>query len=180
MLSNHLIFCHLLLLLPSRILLFSLCLLSFPVSGSFPVSWLFTTRGQTIGPSASVLPMNIQGSFPLGLTGLISLLSKRLSRVFSSTTIWKHQFFSTHPSLLPNSHNHTDYWKNHNFAIRTIVSKVLPWISNTLSSMVAVPVHNDSGAQENKMCHCFHFFPFYLPWSNGTRCHDLSFLNVEF
>ena len=56
-----------------------------------------------------------------------------------------------------------DYWKNHNSAVWTIVSKVLPWIFNTLSSMAAVPVHNDSGAQENKVCHCFHFFPFYLP-----------------
>ena len=46
--------------------------------------------------------------------------------------------------------------------------------------MAAITVHSDFGAQENKVCHCFHFFPFYLPWSDGTRCHDLSFLNVEF
>ena len=74
---------------------FSSCLQSFPASGSFPVSWLFTSGGQSIGTSAlaSVLPMNIQGWFPLGLIGLISLLSKGLSRVFSSTTFWKHQFF---------------------------------------------------------------------------------------
>ena len=61
------------------------CLQSFTASGSFPVSWLFTSGGQIIGASASatVLPMNIQGGFPLGLTGLISLLSRGLSRVFS-------------------------------------------------------------------------------------------------
>ena len=70
---------------------------SFPASGSFPVSQLFTSSGQSFGTSASasVLPMNIQGWFPLGLTSLISLQSKRLSRVFSSTTFQKHQFFST-------------------------------------------------------------------------------------
>ena len=67
---------------------------SFPASGSFTVSWLFASGGQSIGASASVLPVPIQGLFPLGLTGLISLLSKGLSRVFSSTTVGKHQFFS--------------------------------------------------------------------------------------
>ena len=68
---------------------------------------LFTSSGQSIGASASVLSMNIQGWFPLGLTGLISLLSKGLSRVFSNTTVQKHQFFSTQPSLWSNFHIHT-------------------------------------------------------------------------
>jgi len=68
---------------------------SFPASGSFPMSWLFASSGQSIGASASVLPMNIQGWFPLGLTDLISLRSKGLSRVFSSTTIQKYQFLFT-------------------------------------------------------------------------------------
>ena len=68
---------------------------SFPASGSFPMSWLFPSGGQSIGASAaaSVLPMNTQGWFPLELTGLISWQSKGLSRIFYSTTIWKHQFF---------------------------------------------------------------------------------------
>ena len=76
---------------------------------SFPVSQLFASGVQSIGVSAStlVLPMNIQGWFPLGLTGLISLLSKWLSRVFSSTTVWKLQFFSAQPSLWPNSNIQT-------------------------------------------------------------------------
>ena len=80
---------------------FSSCLQSFPASESFPVSWLFTSGGQSIGASASasVLPMNIQGWFPLELSSLISLQSKGLSRVFSNTTIQKHQFFSAQPSL---------------------------------------------------------------------------------
>ena len=78
---------------------------SLPESESFPMSQLFTSDGQIIRTSfsASVLPMNIQVCFPLGLIGLI-LLSKGLWRVFSSTTVWKHQFFSTQPSLWSNSH----------------------------------------------------------------------------
>ena len=79
---------------------FSSCPQSFPASGCFPMSWL-SSGGQSIGASssASVLPMNIQGWFPLGLTGLISLQSKGLCRIFSSTTIQKHPFFSAQPSL---------------------------------------------------------------------------------
>ena len=78
------------------------CLHSFPASGSFPVSWLFASGGQSIGASASasVLPMNIQGGFPLGLTGLISLQSKTLSRVFSNTTVGKDGFFSAQHLLV--------------------------------------------------------------------------------
>ena len=80
---------------------------SFPASGSFPKSQFFTSGGQSIGASASasVLPMNIQGWFPLGWTGWISLQSKGLSRVFSNTTVQKHQFFGAHLSLY--SHIHT-------------------------------------------------------------------------
>ena len=84
----------------------SSCLQSFPASGSFPVSQLFTSGGQSIGASASasVLPVNIQGWFPLRLTGWTSLQSKGLSRVFSSTTVGKHQFFCAQLSLWSNSH----------------------------------------------------------------------------
>ena len=87
---------------------FTSCLQSFPVSRSLLMSWLFPSGGQSIEASAlaSVLPMNIQHWFPLGLTGLISLQSKGPSRVFSSTTVWKHQFFSAQPSLWFNSHIH--------------------------------------------------------------------------
>ena len=91
----------------SSVVPFSSCPLSFPASGSFPMSQLFTSGGQSIRASAPVHPVNIQGWFPLGLTGLISLLSKGLSGVFSSTTVQKHQFFSTQPSLWSNSHIHT-------------------------------------------------------------------------
>ena len=72
---------------------FSSCVQSFPASGSFLMNWLFASSGQSIGTSASVLLMNIQDWFSLGWTGLISLQSKGLSRVFSNTTAQKHQFF---------------------------------------------------------------------------------------
>ena len=87
----------------------SSCPQSFPASGSFPMSQLLALGGQSIAASmsASGLPIKIQGWFPLRLTGLISLLSKQLSRVFSSTTIWKHQFFGSQLSLWSNCNIHT-------------------------------------------------------------------------
>ena len=90
----------------SSVSLFSFCLQSCPGSGSFPVSWLFASGGQRVGASASasVLPMSIQGWFPLGPT---PLQSKELSSVFSGTTVWKHQFFGALPSLWFNSHTYT-------------------------------------------------------------------------
>ena len=93
----------------SSVVPFSSCLQSFQASGLFPISWLFTSGGQSIGASASasVPPMNIQDWFPSGLTGLISLQSKGLSRVFSNTIVQNHQFFSAQPSLWSNSHLHT-------------------------------------------------------------------------
>ena len=88
---------------------FPSCPQSFPASGCFLMSQLFASVGQSIGASASVsvLPMNIQDWFPLGSTGLMSLQSKGLSRVFSNTTVWKHQFFGTQPFLWSSSHIHT-------------------------------------------------------------------------
>ena len=85
----------------SSVIPFSSHLQSFPASGSFPVSQFFASGGQSIGvsASASVLPMTIQDWFPLGWTGWISLHSKGLSRVFSNTTVQKHQFFVTQLSL---------------------------------------------------------------------------------
>ena len=93
----------------SSVVPFSSCLQSFPASGSFLISQFFASGGQSIGAlaSASVLPMNIQGWFPLGLTSFISLQSKGLSRVFSNTTVQKHPFFGTQLSLWSNSHIHT-------------------------------------------------------------------------
>ena len=113
---------------------FSFCLQSFPASVSFPVGWLFVSGGQSIEASASVLPTNIQGWFPLGLTGLISLMFKGLSIVFPSTTVWKHQFFGSQPSLRSNSHIRT--WlleKTIALTIQAFTSKVVSLLFNTLS-----------------------------------------------
>ena len=94
----------------SSVVPFSSCPQSLPASGSFPMSQLFASGGQSIGisVSTSVLPKNTQDWSPLEWTGWISLQSKRLSRVFSNTTVQKHQFFGTQLSSQPNSH-----WKNH-------------------------------------------------------------------
>ena len=107
----------------SSVTLFSSCPQSFPAPGSFLVRWLVASGGQSIEASASVLPKNIQHWFPLGLIGLISVLSKGLSRVFSITTIQKHQFFSAQLSLWSSSHIQHDYWKNHSFDYRRLSAK---------------------------------------------------------
>ena len=155
----------------------SSCPQSFTASGSFPMSRLFTSGGQNIGASASasVLSMNIQDWFLLGWSGWISLLSKGLSGVFSSTMVWKSRFFHTLPSLWFNSHIYT--WLLEKTTALTFVSKVMSLLFNMLSSfvidflprskclnfMAAVTIHSDFGAQENKVCHCFHYFPIYSP-----------------
>ena len=107
--SNHLIHCCPHPTISSSVVTFSSHLQSFPESGSFQMSQLFASGDQSIGVSAStkVLPMNTQDWSPLGWTGWISLQSKGLSRVFSNTTVQKHQFFRTQLSLQSNSHIHT-------------------------------------------------------------------------
>ena len=121
----------------SSLVPFCSCLQSFPASGSFPMSRLFTSGDQSIGASASasVLPMNIQGWFPLGLTGLISLLSKGLSRVFSNTTVQKHQFFGTF-FIVQLSHPFMTTGKTIAFTRRTFVGKVMSLLLNMLSRLV--------------------------------------------
>ena len=166
---------------------------AFNLSGYFPKSQPFASGGQSIRVSASVLPMNIQDWFPLRCTDWVSLLSKGLSRVFSSTTIskasilWCSTFF-----MVQLSHPHMTTAKTIGLTIQIFVGKVmsllfimlfrfvtafLPRSKHLLISRLQSPC---LGAQENKICHCFHFFPFYLPWSDRTVCHDLSFLIVEF
>ena len=102
---------------------FSSWLQSFPASGSFIIRHFFASGSQSIGASvsASVLPVTTQDWFPLGLTGLISLQSKGLSRVFSNTTVQKHQFFSAQLSLWSNSHTHT-----------CLLEKPQPWLDGPL------------------------------------------------
>ena len=118
----------------SSVVPFSSCLWSFPASGSFLMRCLFTSGSQSIGASvsASVLPMNIQDWFPLGLTGWISSQSKGLSRIFSNTTVQKHRFFGTWLSLI-NSHPYMTTGKTIALTIWIFVSKVMSLLFNTLS-----------------------------------------------
>ena len=101
-----------------------------------PQSQLFSSDGQSIGASASASVLPIQDWFPLELTGLISLLSKGLSRVLSSTTVWKQKFFSSQPSLWSNSHIHTTIGKIIALPVWTLVSKVISFLFNMLSRFV--------------------------------------------
>ena len=134
--------------------------------------------------------MNIQDWFPLGFTGLISLLSKGLSRVSSSTTVRKHRFFSVQFSLWSDSHIHT--WlleETIALTIWTFVDKPMSLFFSTLSRCVMTFFPRSKCLliswlqtisavilEPKKIkSHCFHCFPIYLPWSDGTGCHDLSF-----
>ena len=127
--SSHLIPCYPLLLLPPQ---------SLPASGSFPVSQLLTWGGQSIWVSAStsVLPMNNLDWSPLGWTNWISLQSKGPSRVFSNTTVQKHQFFGAQPSSIPPLTSIYDYWKNHSLDKMDFVGKVMSLLFNMLSRLV--------------------------------------------
>ena len=119
----------------SSVIPFFSCPQSFSASGSFPVSWLCTSGGQSIGASvsAAVLPMNIQDWFLLGMTDLISLQSKGLSRVFSNTTVQKHQFLAFFMVQL--SHPHMTTVKTIALIIWTFVGKVMSLLFNMLSSL---------------------------------------------
>ena len=183
--SNHLVLHHPLLLLPSV----------FPSIRVFS-SQLFPSGAQSIGASVSVLPMNIQDWFPLGLPGLISLQSKGLPRVFSKTTVQ-----NINSSVLSFLYGTTitftcDYWKTIALTTWILVGKVMSLPFNMLSILV-INILSRSNCflilwlqspsavileppPPNKVSHCFHCFPIHLPWSDGTGWHDLSFLNVEF
>ena len=126
--SNHLILCH-----P-----FSSCPQSFPASGSFPMSWLFASDGQSIGvsASASVLPMNTQELSPSGCTGWISLQSKGLSRVLSNTTVQMHQFFGSAFFTVQLSHPYVTPGKTIALTRWTFVGKVMSLLFNMLSRLV--------------------------------------------
>ena len=160
------------------------------------MSQLFTLGGQSIDISAStsVLPMNTQDWSPLELTGWLSLQSKGLSRVFSNTTVQKHQFFGAHLSSQSNSHPYMTTGKTVALTRQNFVGKVVSLLFNMLSRLVITFLPRSKHLltswlqspsavilelQKSKVSHCFHCFPIYLPWSDGTGCNDLRFLNVE-
>ena len=242
------------------------CLQSFLALRSFTMSQLSTSVGQSIGASAtaSFLPMNVQGWFPLGLTGLISCspedTESLLQNHSSKALVFWHLAFCMLPTWLSGKESACQY-RNHRYdpwiakipwrrkwqptpvflpgkfhgqrslvgyspwgnkesdmtehsthtaffmvqfshpymttgktialTIWTFVSKVMPLFFNMMSRFVMafLPrsiflwLQSPSAVilePPKKICYCFHFFPFYLPWSDGTRCHDLCFLNVEF
>ena len=181
--------------MPSNHLIpFSSCPQSFPASGSFPMSQPFVSGSQRIGASAlaSVLTINIQDWFPLGLTGLISLLFKGLSGIYSNTkpsVLQCSVSFMVQVSLL-----HMTTGKTIALTRQAFVDKVMSLLSNMLSGLfIAFLPRNKclliSWLQSSSavilepkkiVFHCFHCFPIYLPWSDGAGYHDLSFLNIEF
>ena len=179
---SHLILCRPLLLLPPmppNIRVFSN---ESTLRMRWPNYWSF---------SFSIIPSKEIPGLIFRMDWLISLQSKGLSRVFSNTTDQKHQFFGALLSLLSSSCIHTWLLEKTPLTIRTFVSKVMSLLFNTLHSfptkeqlssnfMAAVTICSDFRAQEVEICHCFHLFPFCLLWSDGTGCHDLSFLNIEF
>ena len=160
----------------SSVLPFSSHLQSFLASGSFPVSQFFASDGQStrVTAIASVLPMNIQDWFLLGWTGWISLLFKGLSRVphhsSKASILWHSAFF-----IVQLSHPYMTIRKTIASTRRSFVGKVMSLLFNMLSSLV-ISFLSRSKCLFISWLHCFSI---YLPRSDGTGCHDLSFLNVE-
>ena len=167
------------------------------------MSQFFTSGGQSTGvsASASVLPMNIHDWFPLGWTGWVSFrmdwldflavqgtLKSLLQHHSSKATIFHCSAFF----LVQISHPNMTTGKTIALTRQTFVVKVMSLFFNMsrlvitflprslFNFMAAVTICSDFGAQENKVCHCFHCFPIYLPCRDGTGCHDLCLLNVEF
>ena len=151
----------------SSVALFS-CLQAFPASESFPLCWLFTSDGQNIGASASgtVLPMNICRLISFKFDWLTSLLSKELLKVFSSTTVGKHQFFSALPSLWPSSHNRIErpYIA---LTIQTFVCKVVSLFFNTLSRFVIAFLPRSNHLLISRLQHLY-WFKIYRSCTNNN------------
>ena len=167
-----------------------------PTSGPLPVSQFFVSGGQSIGVSASAsgLPMDIQDSFPLGWTGWISSLSKGLKSLLqhhsSKALILQCSAFF----IVQLSHPYMTTWKTKALTRRTFVGKIMSLLFSMLSRLVIAFFQGASvliswlqspsaviwSPPKNKVSYCFHCFPIYLSWSDGTGCHDLSFLNVQF
>ena len=163
------------------------CPQSLPASESFPMSQLCAWGGQSTGVSAlaSVLPMNIQDRF--GLLAVQETLKSLLQHHRSKASIFQCSAFF----IVPLSHPYMTTGKTIALTRWTFVGKVMSLLFNMLSRLVIIFIprskrlliswlHSPSAViLEPKKINCFHCFPIYFPWSDGTRCHDLSFLNVE-
>ena len=155
----------------SSVVPFSSCLQSFPASGSFPICQLFKWPKYGSFSSASVLPTNIQSWFPLGLTGLISLQFKGISRFFSNTTVQKHQFFKAQPSLWSISHPYmNNCWKTIALTRWTLVNRIIALLFSTLCRFIIAFLPKSKCLSVSWYSHhlqwfwsprkhCFHCFP---------------------
>ena len=171
---------------------FSSCLQSFPASRSFPISWLFPSGVFSISPSNEYSGLISSRMDWFDLFAVQGTLKSLLQHHSSKASILSRSAFLmvqlSHPYITTGKHNYIALTR------RTFVSKVMSWFFNTLSRFVIafLPkskqlliswlqwiICSDFGAQYNKVSHCFHCFPIYLPWSDGTGCHD-HFLNTEF
>ena len=184
--SNHLILCCPLLLQPSIFPSIRVFANESALRIRWPKYWSFSCSISLSSEQSGLISFRIELVWPW---------CPRDSIFFSSTTVQKHQFFCTQPFLWSNSHImvqlshlYMTTGKTIAFTIWIFVGKVMSLLFNILSRldivlprskclnfMAAVTVGSDCGAQENKVYHCFHCFPVYLPWSDGTWCHDLSF-----
>ena len=164
---------------------------SFPASRTFPMNCLFSSDDQNIGTSASasILPVNMQGWPPLRLTGLISLLSKGLSGIFSSTTVRRHQFFDIAFFMVQLSQLYVTTGKTIVLTTWTFVGRIMSLFFNILSTFVITFLPRSNCLliswlqslyavilEPKKRKSVTTIFPFYLPCSNGTIRHDLSFV----
>ena len=176
---------------------FSVCLQSFPAWESFPVELALCIRWPkcwsfsfSISHSSEYSGLNSFRTDWLDLLAVQGTLKSLLQHHNSIASVLRHSAFF----MVQLSHLYVTTGKKHSFDNITFVSKMISLLFNTLSRfiiaflpkskifnfMVAVTVSSDFGTQENKICHCFYFFPFYLLWSDRTGCHELSFMNVEF
>ena len=176
----------------SSVVPFSSRLQSFPESGSFQMSQFFLSGGQStrVSASASVLSMNIQDWFPWGWTGWSPCSSGLLQHHRSKASILQNSAFF----ILQLSQPYMTTGKTKALTTRTFVGKVMSLLFNMLSRLVIAFLPRSkclliSWLQspsavilepQKIISYCFHCFPIYLPWSVGTRCHDISFLNGEF
>ena len=186
--SSHLILCRPLLLLPSIPPSFRIFSNESALRIRWPKYWSFSFNTSPSNEHPGLISFMINWLDFLAVQGTLkSLLQHHSSK---ASIIWSSAFF-----IVQLSHPYMTTGKAIALTIWTFVGKVMSLLFNMLSRLVitfpskeqtcfnfmaAITICSDLGAQKNKVCHCFHCFPIYLPWSDGTRCHYLSFLNVEF
>ena len=185
--SNHLIFHHPLLLLPSIFPSIKVISNESAVRTRWPKYWSFSFSVRPSHEYSELISFRIDWFELPAVQGSLKSLLQHHS--LKASVFWCSAFF-----IVQLSYPYMTIGKTIALTIWTFVGKVVSLFfdmlsrfvivflprSKRLNFMAAVTIHNDFGAQENKVCHCFHCFPIYMLWNDGTRCHDLHFLNVEF